>query len=133
MVEDGLPSAWPLQAIHRDSNPGNLLWWRGRVTGVVDWVHLCHGPVEDDIARCRVNVWLLAGQDAADRFLAAIEAAGLPYDRRWDLSLILDMCHHLDDFAESAAHLGAEVTTAEVRARAQEIPRAAGSTSVGSS
>ena len=44
IVHDVLPSAWPQQPIHRDSNPGNLLWHRGRVTGVVDWVHLCRGP-----------------------------------------------------------------------------------------
>ena len=118
-----LPSTWPHQPIHRDSNPGNLLWHRGRVTGVVDWVNLCLGPVEDDVARCRVNIWLLAGARAADRFLAATEAGGLPYDRRWDLSLISDMCHHLDGFADAAAHLGRQVTTAEVRERAQEIAR----------
>jgi hypothetical protein len=123
IVDDVLPSAWPQQPIHRDSNPGNLLWHRGRVTGVVDWVHLCRGPVEDDVARCRVNVWLLAGRRAADRFLAATGAAGLPYDARWDLSLISDMCHHLDGFAAAAAHLGRDVTTEEVRERAQEIAR----------
>ena len=75
------------------------------------------------MARCRVNVWLLAGQRAGDRFLAATGGAGLPYDRRWDLSLISDMCHHLDGFAAAAAHLGREVTTEEVRERAQEIAR----------
>lgn len=123
VVRDVLPSAWPQQPIHRDSNPGNLLWHRGRVSGVVDWVHLCRGPVEDDVARCRVNIWLLAGPRAADRFLAATGAAGLPYDGRWDLSLISEMCHHLDGFAAAAAHLGRDVTTEEVRARAQEIAR----------
>jgi hypothetical protein len=70
-----------------------------------------------------VNVWLLAGRRAADRFLAATGAAGLPYDARWDLSLICDMCHHLDGFAAAAAHLGREVTTGEVRKRAEEIAR----------
>ncbi len=123
IVHEVLPSAWPQQPIHRDCNPGNLLWHRGRVTGVVDWVNLCHGPVEDDVARCRVNVWLLAGQRAADRFLAATDGAGLPYDRRWDRSLISDMCHHLDGFADAAGHLGREVSTEEVRERAQEIAR----------
>lgn len=116
-----LPSGLPLQAIHRDSNPGNFLWWRGRVRGVVDWVHLCRGPVEDDVARCRVNIWLLAGEQAADRFLRLVESAGVPYDRRWDLALIADMCHHLDGFADAAAHLGGTVTRSEVRTRAEAI------------
>lgn len=117
------PSHSPEQPIHRDFNPGNLLWSRNRWTGTVDWVHLCRGPVEEDLARCRLNIWLLAGVPAAARFLEVVESSGVPYDRRWDLSLLADAAHHLDGFAPAANQLGAELTTALVRARAQDIAR----------
>ncbi len=118
-----LPSGAPAQPIHRDFNPGNLLWWRGAVGGVVDWIHLCHGPIEEDIARCRLNVWLLAGRASADRYVEAVESAGVEYDRTWDLMVLADAAHHLDRFAPAASRLGAALSTAQVRARAEEVAR----------
>jgi len=50
----------PPVLLHRDLLPGNVLWSRGRVSGVVDWVHLCAGPVEVDVSRCRVEVAVIA-------------------------------------------------------------------------
>ncbi|HSS08317.1 MAG TPA: aminoglycoside phosphotransferase family protein, partial [Acidimicrobiales bacterium] len=41
--------------IHRDFHPGNVLWWRGRVSGVVDWANACVGPRGCDVAHCRGN------------------------------------------------------------------------------
>lgn len=60
--------------IHRDFHPGNLLWSRGRLTGVVDWANACRGPVGCDIAHCRANLRDLAGPHAADAFAAAYES-----------------------------------------------------------
>jgi aminoglycoside phosphotransferase (APT) family kinase protein len=51
---------------HRDFHPGNILWTRARVTGVVDWSHSCRGPAAVDVAHCRMNLALLFGQDAGD-------------------------------------------------------------------
>jgi len=42
--------------IHRDFHPGNVLWRRGRVSGVVDWQSACVGPPSIDIAHCRANL-----------------------------------------------------------------------------
>jgi aminoglycoside phosphotransferase (APT) family kinase protein len=53
---------------HRDFHPGNVLWHRGRVSGVVDWTHTCLGPAAADIAHCRENLALLFGLDVADEF-----------------------------------------------------------------
>jgi len=36
--------------IHRDFHPLNVLWHQACVSGVVDWVHACRGPIEFDIA-----------------------------------------------------------------------------------
>ncbi len=54
--------------VHRDFWPGNVLWRRGRLTGVVDWTHACRGPAAADIAHCRGNLALLFGLDVADDF-----------------------------------------------------------------
>lgn len=53
---------------HRDFHPGNVLWQRGKVTGIVDWTHACRGPASADVAHCRVNLALLFGTGAADDF-----------------------------------------------------------------
>ena len=116
------PSAAPHQAIHRDFNPGNILWSRGRVTGIVDWVHLCHGPIEADIGRCRVNIWLLEGRGAADAFQAEMDRAGIAYAPAWDAALMSEMSPHLEGVL-AANRLGARLTPALLRRRAAEILR----------
>lgn len=54
--------------VHRDFWPGNVLWRRGTITGVVDWTHACRGPAAADVAHCRGNLALLFGLDVADDF-----------------------------------------------------------------
>lgn len=77
--------------IHRDFHPGNVLWSRGRATGIVDWPNGCRGPWGCDIAHCRANLIWLSGYEAADGFLAAYEAiTGRTYDRFWELASIME-------------------------------------------
>ena len=115
----------PSRFIHRDFHPANVLWSRGRITGVVDWVNGCRGPIEADIAMARVNLALVAGVEAADVFLALCgpDIAGR-YDPVWDLTVACSMndpssllalgafgarltmdsvCRTLDDVVERAA------------------------------
>lgn len=80
--------------IHRDYHPANVLWEDGRVSGVVDWVNACRGPAGIDVGHCRVNLALLYGTSAADRFLAAYQqAAGgkFTYHPFWDLASLVDV------------------------------------------
>ena len=78
--------------IHRDFHAGNVLWRRGRVTGVVDWVSCCIGPPGVDVGHCRHNLVRDLDLDAADRFLATWRAvAGVAtYDPYWDLLDLID-------------------------------------------
>ena len=46
----------PAVPLHGDFHPGNVLWRRGRVSGVVDWQAASTGPVAADVAHCRVNL-----------------------------------------------------------------------------
>ena len=49
--------------IHRDYHPANMLWSRGKLSGVVDWINACAGPPQVDVAHCRVNLVRLHGVD----------------------------------------------------------------------
>jgi aminoglycoside phosphotransferase (APT) family kinase protein len=55
--------------IHRDYHPGNVLWRRGRVSGVVDWQAASVGPRAADVWHCRGNLVGRFGMEVADRFL----------------------------------------------------------------
>jgi aminoglycoside phosphotransferase (APT) family kinase protein len=55
--------------IHRDYHPGNVMWRRGRVSGVVDWQAASIGPRTADVWHCRGNLLGHFGVDVADRFL----------------------------------------------------------------
>lgn len=55
--------------IHRDYHPANLLWSRGRISGIVDWINASTGSPGIDLGHCRVNLVELYGLEAADTFL----------------------------------------------------------------
>jgi aminoglycoside phosphotransferase (APT) family kinase protein len=49
--------AGPRVFLHRDFHPGNVLWQRGTVTGVVDWPVASTGPPSADVGHCRANLF----------------------------------------------------------------------------
>jgi len=61
--------------IHGDFYSGNLLWHRGRLTGIVDWLSLSHGPRAFDVANCRCDLALLSGSRAAECSAASLTRA----------------------------------------------------------
>jgi len=58
--------------IHRDFHPGNVLWQRNAVSGIVDWQAASLGPASVDVAHCRANLFGY-GIEVADRFTAVWE------------------------------------------------------------
>ncbi|MGE3961460.1 MAG: phosphotransferase family protein [Dehalococcoidia bacterium] len=77
--------------IHRDYHPANVLWTRGRLSGVTDWVNACNGPPGIDVAHCGVNLSVLFGIAVAEAFRHAYEAvAGVEQHPYWDLLDALD-------------------------------------------
>jgi aminoglycoside phosphotransferase (APT) family kinase protein len=72
--------------VHRDFQHFNVLWSRGRVSGVVDWVWASRGSPDVDVAHERLNLALLHSVAAAERFRAAYSAeAGRETDPWWDV------------------------------------------------
>src|SRR5262249_22252372 len=87
---EGMPSYQP-RFVHRDFHPGNVLWLRHKLSGVVDWANACRGPWECDIAHCRDNLIALSGQQAADRFLDAYESiTSKTYHPSWEIASVLE-------------------------------------------
>lgn len=61
---------------HGDFQSGNVVWDGGALTGVIDWEGVARGPAGYDVGWCRLDLYLLYGEDLADTFLAAYEDAG---------------------------------------------------------
>lgn len=96
-ISQGPAPALPAVLLHRDFHPGNVLWRRGSVCGVVDWAGACTGPAVADVAHCRVNL-LTAGADAAGRFTARWQsAAGTAYHPWADVVIIIGFLDDLRD------------------------------------
>lgn len=79
--------------IHRDYHPMNTLWQNENLSGVVDWVNACRGPVPFDLAWNRLNLMQMYGVEAANRLREhALEICGAnvwhPY---WDLMALIEM------------------------------------------
>lgn len=106
------PSAWRAAAevvrgpvpdhrdrfIHADYQHFNLLWRRGELTGVVDWVGAGRGPADVDVGHCRLNLAVLYSADLAAAFLSAYEAeAGRRVDPYWDIRSAVEPA--FDDWA----------------------------------
>jgi aminoglycoside phosphotransferase (APT) family kinase protein len=76
--------------IHRDYQHFNVLWQRGRLTGIVDWPNAGLGPREIDTGHCRLNLATLYSAEVAERFRLMYEAeAGRPTEPYWELCCLV--------------------------------------------
>jgi aminoglycoside phosphotransferase len=77
--------------IHRDYHPLNVLWRRGRVSGIVDWTNASVGPRDVDVGHCKTNLAVLYGPDIARRFGEEYERlSGRSHDPYWDVISLCD-------------------------------------------
>jgi hypothetical protein len=91
--QQDMPDYTPV-LIHRDFHPGNVLWSRGRVTGIVDWANGCRGPVGCDVAHCRTNLIDWADEATADAFQRAYERlTGTEHHPFWEIASVLESHH----------------------------------------
>jgi aminoglycoside phosphotransferase (APT) family kinase protein len=77
--------------IHRDFYPGNVLWRRRHVTGVVDWEAASIGSRSIDVAHCRINL-LYDDLSRAEMFRHEWEAvSGLVFDPWADIVTVIGL------------------------------------------
>jgi aminoglycoside phosphotransferase (APT) family kinase protein len=83
--------AGPPTFIHRDFHPGNTLWRRGQLTGIVDWTAASVGPAAVDLAHVRWNLAVDHGQEAAEAALVPARARGVAHEPYWDVAEVVDL------------------------------------------
>jgi aminoglycoside phosphotransferase (APT) family kinase protein len=80
------PPTTPQCFTHGDYQHFNLLWSRGRLTGVVDWVQAATSAPDLDVGHCRLNLTILYGWERAEQLRQAYEAeTGRRCEPWWDL------------------------------------------------
>ena len=106
---------------HCDYWSGNVVWRDGRLTGIVDWSDGSRGPRGFDLGWCRLDLVLLFGEQIADDFLAAYEAASgqaVGEIRLWDTWAVARSDHEVGSWAPNYAPLGrADLDEDELRRR----------------
>jgi aminoglycoside phosphotransferase (APT) family kinase protein len=78
-----------LVVAHGDAHPGNLLWSRGRISGVLDWAHARTFPRARELSYTRVEIAVLVDHDAADDYLDRYESLlgrRVPGLAMWDVA-----------------------------------------------
>ena len=88
------PAGGPRVFIHRDFHQANVLWFGGRVSGVVDWVHACTGSAWADVAHLRWNLHNLVSPEAADFVIEEFQRLNPqlpPYHPHWDVATVASM------------------------------------------
>jgi aminoglycoside phosphotransferase (APT) family kinase protein len=94
--------------LHGDYWPGNLLWSRQRLVGIVDWEQPRLGDPTKDVATCRGDLSILFGLEAADAFLQAYLTAGGSVDNLdfWDLLIATWAVREIGGWATVYPRLG---------------------------
>jgi aminoglycoside phosphotransferase (APT) family kinase protein len=87
--------------LHCDYLPVNLLWSRGKITGLTDWNSIHRGSRAIDVGQCRRYLASLYSPEWAEELRSRYESiAGAPLHPWWDLYSLL---HHDDNAPRSIA------------------------------
>jgi aminoglycoside phosphotransferase (APT) family kinase protein len=95
--------------IHGDFWPGNTIWYRERLIGVIDWEMTRLGDPAKDVATCRCDLSMLFGVEAAEAFTRHYEArtgARVADLTVWDLYVVRGALRYLHHWEEGYHALG---------------------------
>jgi aminoglycoside phosphotransferase (APT) family kinase protein len=85
--------------LHRDFLPVNMLWSRGRITGLTDWNGIYRGSRAIDVGECRFYLAGLYSPEWSEQLRSLYESTvGVALDPWWDLYALL----HYDDGSPKA-------------------------------
>jgi len=88
------PPKDPPVFVHGDFLPVNMLWSRGRITGLTDWNGVHRGSRAIDVGHCRRYLAALYSPEWSEQLRSLYESiAGVTLDPWWDLYALL----HYDD------------------------------------
>jgi aminoglycoside phosphotransferase (APT) family kinase protein len=103
-----------LSLVHHDLHPGNTVWWRGQVSGIVDWPMSGEGHAAYDRAYLRLDVSICHGLESGDAFRVGPAVSDSP---AWDLVVGLRALPDPDLWVGVYRSLGVPVTFAQGRER----------------
>jgi aminoglycoside phosphotransferase (APT) family kinase protein len=106
----------PFTLIHADYWSGNTVWYRGRLSGVVDWSDARVGDPRADIAEVRLDLAIGYGYEVADRFAEACERMSGESTRDlwfWDLYRGMRAIQEYDWWLEGYHDMGQTHVTLE--------------------
>jgi aminoglycoside phosphotransferase (APT) family kinase protein len=84
------PPKDPAVFLHGDFLPVNLLWSRGRITGLTDWNSIYRGSRAVDVGQCRRYLATLYSPEWAEQLRSLYEStAGVTLNPWWDLYALL--------------------------------------------
>ena len=112
----------PTVLSHDDYNPGNLLYDRGRLSGVVDWADITLEPRHAAVALCRHFLAIHPGGETPEMFLVAYERAAqtsLDGLALWDVLYGLRGLRPIDHWVRACEGLGLTITSSEIQARSR--------------
>lgn len=113
-VRDDLRSQ-PRTFVHHDFHPGNTLWRRGALTGIVDWIHGGWGWPGYDVAFCQLDITLQLGAAEGDAFIEAYEgtAGSVGLLAGWQAIAALRVIGEVDEWLAAYRDLGMHSLTRE--------------------
>ncbi|MEX1196174.1 MAG: aminoglycoside phosphotransferase family protein, partial [Dehalococcoidia bacterium] len=101
----------PESLIHDDYWPGNTVWYRGRMAGIIDWSSAKVGDQRVDVAACRIDLALSHGVEVADAFRDDYERLlGWPLRDLWYFDLLRGLpplrqaAHWLEGYHDLGMH-----------------------------
>jgi aminoglycoside phosphotransferase (APT) family kinase protein len=118
----------PPVLVHNDYWSGNTVWYRGRIAGVIDWLHARVGDPRNDVSECRGALVFDHDESVADQFLAAYERRlGHSLADTWFFDLIRAMAAYLycEYWIEGLHDLGIQQDLGPTRQRIAHFLRGA--------
>jgi aminoglycoside phosphotransferase (APT) family kinase protein len=109
---------------HGDYQHFNMLWSDRRLTGIVDWGSGGAATRAWDVGHCRLNLAILFGPDAAERFLALYESlAAVTVDPAWDLVEIVKFLPGWWPIIRAQVGRRRAITEAEINSNVEALVR----------
>jgi aminoglycoside phosphotransferase (APT) family kinase protein len=116
------PSSGGAVFVHGDYQHFNVLWSRGRLSGLVDWTASRIAPPDVDVGHCRLNLAVLYSAEVAERFRHAYESeAGRRVEPWWDVYQLLAYTDSWQDFIPVQVAGRAPVDVAGMTGRVEDL------------
>jgi Phosphotransferase enzyme family len=108
--------------VHGDYQHFNFMWFRQRLSGIVDWTFNGMGVPEKDVGHCELNLAIIWGAEcAADFRRRYVSVASRAIDPYWELRAVLRFLPGWGDIIQTQAGRRLRVDTAGINGRVEKL------------